>query len=167
MQQVSLELFDHRVSFYQIRYCSARTELIDGDDHFFRSNWTLSSLAVKCIVVLPPPLLLNFPLSRVLVQRKIGWPNLSKLSSIFSAVRSKDPLGLQLYVAYRFFCEPSPRKDQWLRRNCRAYSSTLFELFSHNSAFPVAPHSMSLNIDMKMILPLKSARSHFNSTIIF
>ena len=42
-----------------------------------------------------------------------------------------------------------------------------FELFSHNSSFPYASHTISLNIDMKMILSLKSAGSPCNSLIIF
>ena len=126
----------------------------------------MSSLAVKCIVVLPPPLLLDCPLAKALVYRNIGWPDLWKFCIIFSAVRSQDPFGLQLYVAYHFFSEPSPRKDQWPRGNLRAYSSTLFWIISTKLFISFCSHTMSLSIDMKMILLLSPAGTHCNSPIL-
>ena len=53
-----------------------------------------------------------------------------------------------------------PRKDQWPRGNLSVCS-----FFSHTSSFPFVSHTMSLNIDMKMILPVKFSGSHCNSPI--
>ena len=64
------------------------------------------------------------------------------------------------------FSDPNPSKDQWPRENLSAYSLMVFELFTHNSSFPFTSHPISLNIDMKMILPVKFSGSHCNSPII-
>ena len=133
----------------------------------WRSNSMFCVLPLKCIEVFPPALLLNSPLSKALVQKNIGWPGPAMFCSIFSAVRFQDPSGLQSKVPHRFFSDPGPRKDQWPRGNLSAYSlSIVSELFTHNSSFPSASHTMSLNIDMKMILPMKFSDSHCNSLII-
>ena len=68
-----------------------RQDTVSGTE----GNSTFSVLPLKCNDVFPPPLLLNSPLSKALAQRSIGWPDPAKLSSIFSAVRSQDPSGLQ------------------------------------------------------------------------
>ena len=53
------------------------------------------------------------------------------------------------------------------RVNLRAFSVTSRAFAIHFSLFPRFHQSMSLYIDMKMILPLNCSGSHFDSVIIF
>ena len=94
-------------------------------------------------------------LSKALEERNVGWPDSVKFFIMFSAV------WLSVYVPYHFFSDPCNKNDQWPRGNLRAQFATSRDLLSHLSAFPFFyPHTMSLNIDMKMILPSKCSGSH-------
>ena len=134
----------------------------------FRSNCSSSSHAVKCIVVFPPPLLLFFVLFPGRWCNGIQDDPLSQSSAAFSP-----PFVSNIHLV----CHPKFRatfsqiqaqekindREEIFERILQLF----FELFLHNSSFPLASHSMSLNIDMKMILSLNSAGSHCNSPIIF
>ena len=85
-----------------------------------RGNSMFSSLKLKCIDLLPCPLLLNSPLSKALEGRNIGWPDSKKFVIMFSAILSQGPSVLSVYVPYHFFSDPSPKKDQRPRGNLRA-----------------------------------------------
>ena len=52
-------------------------------------------------------------------------------------------------------------------REFLAYSATFKEFAIHNDLFPFSHHTMSLYIDMKMILPGSCSGSHFLSAIMF
>ena len=58
-----------------------------------------------------------------------------------------------------------PRKTNDREEIVQRIQKKNFELFSHNSSFPLVFHSL-LNIDMKMILSLKFSGAHFNLSII-
>ena len=82
------------------------------------------------------------------------WPLSAKLSIMPSTVFSHSPSGLLTWVPYHFLLDPGPRNDQCPRVNLRAYSVTLTAFAIQFSLFPRFVQSMSLYIDMKMILPL-------------
>ena len=84
-----------------------------------------------------------------------------------SAVLCHSPSGLLTWVLYHIISDPGPRIDQCPRVNLRAYSTTLWAFAIQFYLFPRFPQSMSLYIDMKMILPLHGFGSHFDSAIIF
>ena len=65
------------------------------------------------------------------------------------------------------FLTTKSRNDQHLCGNLLAYAATFMEFAMLLSSFPGVPHTMSLYIDMKMILPWNCWGSHLNSTIIF
>ena len=136
------------------------------DITIFRSNYTFSSHAVKWIVVFTPSLLLNWPFSRALVQRNTKTTRFLSSPAFSPLFASNIHLICHRKFRTTFSRIQAPGKTND-RRNCRAFSATLFELISHNFSLPLASHSMSLNIDMRMILSLKSAGSHCNSPILF
>ena len=108
-------------------------------------------------------MLLNSPLSKALVPRKKGWPDPAKLSSIFSAVRSQ--------VCNRKFRTTSFQIQAMGKTNDHEgiFQHTLYNCLWHiftKFIISFASHTMSLNIDMKMILPVKFSGSHCNSHII-
>ena len=76
---------------------------------------------------LPPPSLLNCPLSETLVQRNIGWPHHAKFCNMFFAVLSQDPSDLQSRVLYHFFSEPGQTKNQRPRK----LFERIFQIFLH------------------------------------
>ena len=90
-----------------------------------------------------------------------------KLIIMFSATWSHSPLGLYVWVPYRFFSDPGPRKDQCPCANLFAYSATFREIAIHKSLFPFSLHTMSLHPDMKMIRLVNCSDSHCISFIIF
>ena len=47
-----------------------------------------------------------------------------------------------------------------------SYSATVWEFAMHNSSFPFSQHTMSLNIDIKMIRPWNYPGSHCTSVIM-
>ena len=105
-----------------------------------------SSLPLKWIDFLPCPLLRNSSLSQALEARNIGWPVREKLSIISSALRSRDPSRLSVYVPHHFSSNPGPKKDQWPRGNLRTYSATVCELYSHLSLFPfLCPRNVNVH----------------------
>ena len=61
----------------------------------------------------------------------------------------------------------SPRNDQHSCGNFLAYAATFMEFAKQFSWFPCVLHTMSLYIDMKMILPMNCSGSHLNSAIMF
>ena len=77
------------------------------------------------------------------------------------------PSGVLLRVPYRFISSPGPRNVQSPRENLFAYFLTFSEFETHCSEFPLFVHSMSLNIDMKMIRSSKSSGSMFRSCMSF
>ena len=64
--------------------------------------------------------LINSPLSKALVARKIEWPLSAKLRIMLSAVLSQSPPGLSEKVPYHFFAGPGPKNDQRPSKNLRA-----------------------------------------------
>ena len=58
------------------------------------------------------------------------------------------------------------KKDQRPSKNLRAEFATVTEFILHFSMFPRSPHTMSLYIDMKMILALNCSGSHWNAVSI-
>ena len=84
-----------------------------------------------------------------------------------SAVLSHSPSGQWTWVPYHFFSEPGPGNDLCPCVNFRAYSVTLRAFAIQCSFFPRLVQSMSLYIDMKMILPLNCSGSPFDFVIIF
>ena len=106
-----------------------------------------------------PALLRNSPLSKALETRNIGWPDPNKFGILFCAVWSHDPSGLSVHAPHHFFSDPSPtaRESASIILNC------LWIVFT--SLFPSAPHSVSLYVDMKMILSVTCSGSHCRSLI--
>ena len=122
-----------------------------------------SSLLLKCIDFLPPPLLRNLLSQRSWRHEKMDDRNL----------RNSWSCSLQFCPRIRRVCccgfhtisflIQAPRKTNDRAGILRACSATVCELYSHLSVFPFSPHAMSLYIDMKMILSLKCSGSHCRS----
>ena len=127
----------------------------------------VSSLPLKWMDFSPYPLLFNSPLCNALLARNAGCPLSAKLSIMPSAVFSHSPSGLLTWVLYHFFSDPSPRNDQCPRVNLWAYWVSMKAFAIQFPLFPRFLQSMSLCIDMKMILPLNSSGKHLDSVIIF
>ena len=132
----------------------------------WRSNSMFCVLSLNCIDVFLPPLLLNSPLSKALVPRNIGsceveqhfLNNQVPRSIWFAIVRS---------VPLLFTSRPEERPMNDREGIFQDNFLNVFELFSHYSSFPLTSHTMSFNIDMKIILSVKFSGSHCNSPIIF
>ena len=97
--------------------------------------------------------------------RKTGCPLSQNSNIIFCAILSHSACGLSALVEYHFFSEPRPRNDHCPARNLYAYRETRLAFDSHSILLSFDPHEMSLNIDMKMILPVKfsGVSSNLNS----
>ena len=115
----------------------------------------------------PFPLLFNSPLSKALLARNTRCPLSAKLSIMPSAVLPHSPSGLLTWVPYHFVSDPGPRKDPMSLRESSSILSNSVSVRKFNFLFPRLVQSMSLDIDMKMILPLNCSGSHFGSVIIF
>ena len=109
----------------------------------------VSPSAQKCVDNFPPPLLLSVARANGLVARKTGCPFSPNVIIINSASRSHFPPGLSLLVEYHFFSDPSPRNDHLPGGNLLADKVT------NSCSLSSDHHKMSLNIDMKIIRPLK------------
>ena len=143
-----------------------------------KSRSTCCSLTATCVRVGARDPTCPLPQSHaqeLFVIHMRGNPSLILCDQIFGNFASfspqsdpKHPFGLPLYVAYHFFSEPGPRKDQCPQGIFERIPQFFLNYFhiSHNSSFPFESHTMSFNIDMKMILPLKSDGSHCDSPII-
>ena len=131
-----------------------------------RINLTVSSHPLKWMDFFPPPLLFNSPLSKALVARNTGCPLSAKLSMMTSAVLFHSPCGLLTRVPYHFLTTTSQK-----------WPTSVLELLGiccnihwirHTiSMISLCSHTMSLFVDMKMILPLNGSGSHFDSVIVF
>ena len=97
-----------------------------------------------------------------LVARKTGCPLSANVNIIFSAILSHSPCGLSSRIEYPFFSEPGPRNDHCPVPNLLAYRETRLAFDSHSALLSLDPYEMSLNIDMKMILPVKFSGVSFN-----
>ena len=62
---------------------------------------------------------------------------------------------LSSLIEYRFFSEPGPRNDNCPAPNLLAKRETSWAVDSHSFLLSFDPHEMSLNIDMKIIRPVK------------
>ena len=73
--------------------------------------------------------------------------------------------GLSALTEYHFFSEPGPRNDHCPVPNLFAYRETSRAFDSHSFSLSIDHHEMSLNIDMKIILPVKfsGVSSNLNS----
>ena len=168
MQQVSLELLDLPVILesYPLLH---REDWADWQTWPSpRSNCTFSSHTVKCIVVFRPSLLLICPYSRAPVQRKKKDDQISQSSAAFSPLFVSN-IHMECHRKFRTtFSDPGTRKDQWLREIFERFLqhfSNYFRIILHFLLPPI--QSMSLNIDMKIVLSLKPAGSHCNSPTLF
>ena len=131
-----------------------------------RINSMVSSLPLKWMDVTPFPLFFSSPSSYALVARNFGCPLSEKLSIMSSAILTHSPSSLLTWIPYHFLSDPGSRNDQCPRMNLRAYSVTLWAFAIQFCRFPRFLRSISLYIDIKMILPLTCSDSHFNSEII-
>ena len=103
----------------------------------------------------PCPLLLRFHRDNGVVARKIGCPLSANSNSISSAIWSQAPCGLFSSVEYHFFSEPGPINDHCPKPNLFASTLTTLAFAKHSSLLPFLSQEMSLNIDIKWILPVK------------
>ena len=115
----------------------------------------------------PFPLLLKSPLYKALLARNFGCSLSAKLSIMSTAILYHCPSTLLLtWVPYTFFYDPSHGNDQCPRVNLRAYCVILCAFAMQFSLLRRFHQSISLYIDMKMILPLKCSGSHFDSLVM-
>ena len=123
-----------------------------------RSTSMFSSLSNR-VDVLPRSLMSNFPLSKALEALKTGWPDSVTIwSIIIPAVLSHSPFGAsEQGVAPRLF-------ESWSQEwpmTTRESASILRDFFQNcESILCLSLHSISLNIDIKMIPPSNSSGSH-------
>ena len=80
-------------------------------------------------------------------------------ASCLQQILSHSPSGLWRWVPYHFSSDPGTRNDQRPCGNLRAYSVILRAFAIQCSLFPRFVQSLSLYIDMKMILPLNCSGS--------
>ena len=148
--------------FNHIRYCSVKTELIDGDDHLDEElNIVRTSVSVYwCLSPFFASWLSSLQSTGTTEYRMTGSCEIlqhflrsSIPRSIWFAIVSSVPL----------LFRSRPKKDQWPRGNLSAYSLIVLEFFTHNSSFPFASHTMSLNIDRRW----SSLWSSLVHTVIF
>ena len=154
-QRIHRSIMKGFIFFTHFCDCSVKTELIYRSNCAKKTVSIVSKSAQQCIDNFPLPLLLSRPLDSGLVARKIGCPLSANVNIIFSAILSHSPCGPSSFVEYHFFSEPGPRKDQCPFPNLLAKRETSRAFDSHSILLSLDPHQMSLNIDMKMILPVK------------
>ena len=87
--------------------------------------------------------------------RKTGCPLSPNSNIIFSAILSHSPCGKSALIEYHFFSEPGPRNDHCHVLNLFVYRGTRLAFDKHYFSLSLDPQEMSLNIDMKTILPVK------------
>ena len=107
--------------------------------------------ALKCIEVLFFTCF-RIPRLRALTLVNTGWLVSLKIRSIFAAAAFHLPSGRQSLVPDHFHSAPGPIVVQWHVWNLCAYCFTCSEFDVQVSSLFVFVHSMSLNMDMKMIL---------------
>ena len=132
-----------------------REKEIPSPDHdqWYTRVVNAAVLPLKCIVVFPAPLLLHCPLSKGMVQRNIGWPDLAKFWSIFSAVRFQNSSGLPSKVPYHFyFWTRTQERPMTARKSFCILFNCLWLFFHIIHHFLLHPTQCRLHIDMKMIL---------------
>ena len=100
--------------------------------------------------------------------RKTGCPLSANSNVILSAILSNSPCGRSSLIEYHFFSEPGPRNDQCPIPNLFAFRETRLAFDSHSFSLSFAHHEMSLNIDMKIILPVEFSgiSSNLNSKLL-
>ena len=166
MQQVSLEFFDHRIILESdpllLRKDWAdwrRWPSLGATEHCHYLLWNvLFSFLLLCVLIVLPP--------RHWYNGILGDPIFGNFA-LFSP-QSDPNIRLVCYCMWRttsFLNQVLQGKtndrEEFFQRIIQ-----LFFVFSYNSSFPFTSHTGSLNIDIKMILPLKSAGSHCKSPII-
>ena len=133
-------------------HCSVDTELID------RKNNAIN--CIKCVLICSEVyrhlflLLFSWPLYNGVVARNIGCALSANFSNISSAIWSQAPCGL-FSDEYHFFSEPGPINDHCPIPNLPANVFTNLAFFKHSSLLSFLSQEMSLNIDIKRILPVK------------
>ena len=116
----------------------------------------MSTSAAKCIDSFPRPLLLRVPLDNGVVARKVGCPLSANSSNICFAMLSQAPCGLFSEECH-FFSEPGPINDHCPIPNLLANTFTESAFLKHSSLLSYLSQKMSLNIDIKRILPMKDS----------
>ena len=107
-----------------------------------------------CEVSRLSPLLVKSPLPKRLVAWSRGCRHSAKLIIMISPTLFHSPFGLLTWVPYHFLSQSSPKYDQPPNGNHLAYVAT-FKNSPHNFLHSMEfHHTMSLYINMKMILPL-------------
>ena len=146
-----------------VHYCSVDTEPIDGDNDAQQQLCRLW-FRIKCIDVIPPPLLSKAPRKNALGPLNGGCPLSTNWSSLYQQLCSTNRL-----VCERAFCtfflqiQVPGMTNECSLGNDAAYAATSEEFATQISLFPLSPQSMSLCIDMKMIRSLM----FFGPNIVF
>ena len=86
----------------------------------------------------------------------MGCPLFANSNSMSSTIRSQAPCGL-LSEGHHFFSEPGPMKDHWPIPNLFANVFTKSAFLKHCCLLSLPSQEMSLNMDMKRILPVKAS----------
>ena len=140
------------------RNCSVDTELIRRE-YDLEQQFGIRRFSVEVYGCFPL-LCRRIPRLNALILVKTGLVSL-KFCTIFAALEFHFPSGLQFLAPYHFISFPGPINVLWPCGNCCAYNFTLSEFeIQVSSTFPFS-HSMSLNIDMNMILSENRSGSTF------
>ena len=127
---------------------------------------TVSKSAALCINSFPCPLLLSRPLDNGLAARKIGHPLSANSNSIHSAILSHTPW-LSSLIQCHFSSEQVPINDRCPFPNLLMWKDTSLAFAKHPFWLFFDPQEMSLNIDIKMIVPVNffGVSSNLNSKL--
>ena len=89
-------------------------------------------------------------------------------NNILSAILSHSLCGLSSLIEYHFFSEPGPINDHCPFPNLFAKRETRLAFDMHSFSLSLDPQEMSLNIDMKIILPVKfsGVSPNFNNKLL-
>ena len=100
--------------------------------------------------------------------RKTGCPLSANVNIIFSAILSHSPCGLSALMEYHSFSEPGQKNDHCAAPNLLVYRETSLAFDSQSFSLSLDHHEMSLNIDMKIVLPVKfsGVSSNLNSKLL-
>ena len=113
-------------------------------------------------IVNPPPLLLSTTLDNGVVNRKTVCLLSSSVTIIFSAILYHSHCGLSSLIEYHFFSDPGPRNDHCPAPTLFASRETSCAFDSHSFMLSLDLHEMSLNIDVKIIRPVKCSGVSLN-----
>ena len=116
--------------------------------------------ALKCMYVFPF-IWRKIPRLEALTLGNTGCLVSMKLFNFFPATECHFPSGLKFRVPHQLHLISRSDKCPVTRGNRCANDFTCSELLIHISSIPLFSHSMSLNIDMNMILPENRSGSTF------